>query len=68
MTVVLVGVAADTTNVEPVPTVDEVGRFDYVPIPEAYAERTTETRTYGNEDLRTLDRLERTNAGHGPGE
>lgn len=34
MTVLLCGVGADTGNVDPVPTVDDRGRFEYVPIPE----------------------------------
>lgn len=46
MTVVLCGVAADTGNVDPVPTVGPDGRFEYVPIPEKGP--TTETRTFGS--------------------
>lgn len=46
MTVVLCGVGADTGNVEPVPRVDDAGRFEYVPIPEKG--ETTESATYGS--------------------
>lgn len=46
MTVVLCGVAADTGNVDPVPSVDADGRFEYVPIPEKGP--TTETATFGS--------------------
>lgn len=53
MTVVLSGVAADTTNTSPVPEVDADGGFDYVPIPERAREATTEETTYG--DWRLLD-------------
>jgi hypothetical protein len=34
VTVLLCGVGADTGNVEPVPAIDDAGRFEYVPIPE----------------------------------
>lgn len=34
MTVLLCGVGADTGNVDPMPPIDEAGRFEYVPIPE----------------------------------
>lgn len=47
MTVLLVGVGADSGNVKPAPEVDEKGRFEYIPIPEKSRE-TTETRTYGS--------------------
>ena len=46
MTVVLCGVAGDSTNVDPVPAVDDAGRFEYVPIPEKC--ETSETATYGS--------------------
>jgi hypothetical protein len=49
--IVLSGVAADTTNASPVPRLYGDGGFDYVPIPEASREATTETRTYA--DVRT---------------
>ncbi len=52
MTVVLSGVAADTTNASPVPQVDADGDFDYVPIPERAREATTEKTTYGDWRLR----------------
>jgi hypothetical protein len=53
MTVVLCGVGADTGNVRPVPSVDEEGRFEYVPIPEKGA--TSETKTYGSIERRHGD-------------
>ncbi len=53
MTVLLLGVGADSTNSEPTPPVYPDGRFEYVPIPEARGPSgTVETRTYGNTDLR----------------
>ncbi len=48
MTVVLSGVAADTTNVSPVPSVDGDGRFSYVPIPERSRSATVEDSCYGD--------------------
>jgi hypothetical protein len=53
MTVVLCGVGADTGNVRPVPTVDEAGRFEYVPIPEKG--ETAETATFGSLERRYGD-------------
>jgi hypothetical protein len=47
MAVVLVGVGADSGNVDPVPQLGEERRFEYVPIPEKSTE-TTETRTLGS--------------------
>jgi hypothetical protein len=46
VTVVLCGVAGDSTNVDPVPAADDRGRFEYVPIPEKC--ETSETATYGS--------------------
>lgn len=60
MTVVLSGVAADTTNTSPVPEVDADGGFDYVPIPERDPEDTTEERTYGGWRLRDGSRAAET--------
>lgn len=53
MTVLLVGVGADTTNTRPTPPVYPDGRFEYVPIPE-WA-RSTEQRRYANTTLRYRD-------------
>jgi hypothetical protein len=53
VTVVLCGVAGDTGNVRPVPSVDAEGRFEYVPIPEKGA--TSETATYGTIERRHGD-------------
>lgn len=47
MTVVMVGVGADSGNVRPPPAVGPEGRFEYVPIPEKTA-ATTESRTFGS--------------------
>lgn len=47
MTVVLVGVGADSGNVRPRPQLDDGRRFEYVPIPEK-SRRTTESRTFGS--------------------
>ncbi len=56
MTVLFVGIGADTTNSSPTPPVFEDGRFEYVPIPERLGpDGTTETRTYGNTELRHAD-------------
>lgn len=53
MTVLLLGVAADTTNCSPTPPVYEDGRFEYIPIPESEGpEGTMESKTYGNTELR----------------
>lgn len=46
MTVVLCGVGGDSGTVDPVPTVDEAGRFEYVPVPEKGP--SAETTTYGS--------------------
>ncbi len=46
MTVVLVGVGADTEHLRPGLELTDEGRFDYIPIPESYP--TTEQSTYGN--------------------
>lgn len=57
MTVALLGVGADTTNVAPTPPVYPDRTFEYVPIPEAQGpDGTTEQRTYGNTELRYQDR------------
>ena len=53
MTVVLVGVGADSTNAQPLPSVDDQGHFEYIPIPES--EPTTESATYGSVSLRHGD-------------
>jgi hypothetical protein len=47
MAVVLVGVGADSGNVDPVPALLDGRRFEYVPIPEKSTE-TTETKTLGS--------------------
>jgi hypothetical protein len=49
MTVVLVGVGADTEHLRPALELTDDGRFDYIPIPESYP--TTEEATYGNWQL-----------------
>ncbi|KTG11422.1 hypothetical protein AUR64_03985 [Haloprofundus marisrubri] len=46
MTVVLVGVGADTEHLRPALELTEDGTFDYIPIPESHP--TTEESTYGN--------------------
>lgn len=57
MTVLLVGIGADTTNCAPTPPVYDDGRFEYVPIPERGGRTgTAETRTYGNTSLRHAER------------
>lgn len=53
MTVVLCGVGGDAGNVAPDPTVDDAGRFEYVPVPERCD--TAETRSYGTTPLRRGD-------------
>lgn len=53
MTVLLVGVGADTTNTRPTPPIYSDDRFEYVPIPDAH--ESTETRRYGNTTLRYRD-------------
>ncbi len=50
MTVVFLGIGADSTNATPTPPVDASGRFEYIPIPES--EPTTESKTYGTVSLR----------------
>lgn len=53
MTVLLVGIGADTTNCRPTPPVYDDGRFEYIPIPERTGpDGTTEERTYGNTTLK----------------
>jgi len=47
MTVVLVGVGADSGNVRPRPTLGPGRRFEYIPIPEK-SRTTTESRTFGS--------------------
>jgi hypothetical protein len=49
MTVVLVGVGADTEHLRPALELTEDGVFDYIPIPESYP--TIEDSTYGNWQL-----------------
>jgi hypothetical protein len=49
MTVVLIGVGADTEHLRPALELTENGEFDYIPIPESYP--TTEQSTYGNWQL-----------------
>lgn len=48
MTVVLSGVAGDTTNVSPVPSVHADDSFDYLPIPERGNDVTVEDKTYSD--------------------
>jgi len=48
MTVVLSGVAGDTTNVSPVPRLHDGSSFDYLPIPERDRDATTEKTTYSD--------------------
>ncbi len=56
MTVLLLGIGADTTNCAPTPPIYEDGRFEYIPIPERLGPAgTTEQRTYGNTTLRHRD-------------
>lgn len=56
MTIALLGVGADTTNSSPTPPIYSDGTFEYIPIPESRGpEGTTETRTYGNTQLRFED-------------
>jgi hypothetical protein len=54
MTVLLIGVGADSTNTRPTPPVYPDGRFEYVPIPDA--DESTEGKRYGNTTLRHRDR------------
>ncbi|GGN25795.1 Nmad3 family putative nucleotide modification protein [Halarchaeum nitratireducens] len=49
MTVVLVGVGADTEHLCPALELTEGGKFDYIPIPESYP--TNEESTHGNWEL-----------------
>jgi hypothetical protein len=57
VTVALLGVGADSTNVAPTPPVYPDRTFEYVPIPEAQGpEGTTEERTYGTTALQHQDR------------
>lgn len=53
MTVVLCGVGGDSGTVDPVPTVDGAGEFEYVPVPEKC--ETAETATYGTLSRRRGD-------------
>jgi hypothetical protein len=53
MTVLLIGVGADSTNTRPTPPVYPDGRFEYVPIPDEHA--STEERRYANMTLRHRD-------------
>ena len=53
MTVLLIGVGADTTNTWPTPPIYPDGRFEYVPIPDSHESR--ELRRYGNTTLRHRD-------------
>ena len=56
MSVLLVGIGADTTNCTPTPPVFDDGRFEYIPIPERSGPSgTTEHRTYGNTPLQHAD-------------
>lgn len=56
MTVALLGVGADSTNSTPTPPVYSDERFEYIPIPESRGpDGTTETRTFGNSNLRHQD-------------
>lgn len=50
MTVVLVGVGADSDHVQPKLKLTEDGAFDYIPIPESYP--TEESMTYGDWPLK----------------
>jgi hypothetical protein len=69
VTVLLCGVAADTGNVDPVPAVDDAGRFEYVPIPEKGPVRGAPTfgdidRRYGEGTVADLlDRVRPNSAG-----
>jgi hypothetical protein len=47
MTVVLVGVGADSGNVRPRPEIGPGRRFEYIPIPEK-SRATAESRTFGS--------------------
>lgn len=49
MTVLLVGVGADTEHVKPALELTSEGLFDYIPIPESYP--TTENETFGTWEL-----------------
>ena len=53
MTVLLVGVGADSTNTRPTPPVYSDERFEYVPIPDGH--ESTEDERYGNTTLRHRD-------------
>lgn len=56
MAVALLGIGADSTNASPTPPVDDAGRFEYIPIPEARGPTgTTEETTYGSAPLRHRD-------------
>jgi len=51
MTVVLVGIGADSKNTNPMGPIHDDGRFEYIPIPES-VEESSEERTYGTETFR----------------
>ena len=53
MTVLLIGVGADSTNTRPTPPVYPDDRFEYVPIPDSQV--STEDSCYGNTTLRHRD-------------
>lgn len=50
MTVVLIGVGADSDHVQPKLELTEDGAFDYIPIPESYP--SGESMTYGDWPLK----------------
>lgn len=54
MTVALLGIGADSTNVSPVPPVYADNSFEYLPIPES--DPTVESKTYGSIKLRHQER------------
>jgi hypothetical protein len=53
MTVLLVGVGADEEHLRPAPSLDSIGVYEYIPIPETWP--TSEDRTYGNLSLQHGD-------------
>ena len=53
MTVLLIGVGADTTNTRPTPPIYSDNRFEYVPIPDPH--ESTEAKRYGNTTLHHRD-------------
>lgn len=54
MTVALLGIGADSTNVSPVPPIYPDNSFEYLPIPES--DSTVESKTYGSIELRHRER------------